>query len=79
MRLAGRAAIVTGSTSGIGRACAERFAAEGASVVINGFPAERGVQVVEAIRACGGTACFCLADVRREEGVARLIRFARET
>lgn len=79
MRLADKVAIVTGSSSGIGRACAERFAAEGARVVVNGFPAERGEQVVQAIRAEGGVACYCQADVRRGEEIQRLIRFAVES
>src|SRR5947208_8903776 len=78
MRLANKVAIVTGSSSGIGRACADRFAAEGARVVVNGFPAERGEQVAEGIRAQGGDACYCPADVRRSEELQHLIQFAVE-
>jgi len=79
MRLAGKAALITGSSSGIGRACAERFAAEGACVVINGFPLERGEQVAEEIRASGGSADYCRADVRKSEELQRLVQFAVET
>jgi NAD(P)-dependent dehydrogenase (short-subunit alcohol dehydrogenase family) len=78
-RLANRVAIITGSTSGIGRACAERFAAEGASVVINGFPPERGEQVAQEIRASGGSAHYCRADVRKSDELQRLDQFAVET
>ncbi|MBW3625588.1 MAG: SDR family oxidoreductase [Armatimonadetes bacterium] len=78
-RLAGKTAVVTGFTSGIGRACAERFAEEGASVVLNGYPRERGEEAVEAIRAAGGTAAYCEADVRKGEDLQRLIRYAIET
>src|SRR5713226_3466862 len=74
-RLASRVAIITGSTSGIGRACAERFAGEGACVVINGFPPERGEQVAAEIGAKGGSARYCQADVRRSEDLRRLIQF----
>ena len=55
-RLGGKAALITGSTSNIGKAIAIRFAAEGACVVVTGRDAERGSAVVEAIQAAGGQA-----------------------
>ncbi len=79
MRLANKVAVVTGSTSGIGRACAELFAEEGASVVVNGFPPERGSPIVEAIRAKGGSSRYCHADVRKGEDLQKLIQFALDT
>ncbi|TXL85438.1 glucose 1-dehydrogenase [Streptomyces sp. IB2014 016-6] len=63
MRLAGKTALVTGATSNIGRAIAETFASEGAHVVVSGRSAERGREVVDAIRARGGRADFVAADL----------------
>ncbi|MEU3844398.1 SDR family oxidoreductase [Streptomyces sp. NPDC028635] len=62
-RLQGRTALVTGSTSNIGQAIAEAFAAEGAHVVVSGRNRERGARVVEGIRAHGGRADFLVADL----------------
>ena len=78
-RLQGKVAVVTGSTSGIGRATAVLFAQEGARVVVNGRRKELGEQVVEAIRAKGGDARFYQADLAHSEEVVALIRFAIET
>jgi NAD(P)-dependent dehydrogenase (short-subunit alcohol dehydrogenase family) len=77
-RLAGKVAVITGSTAGIGRACAERFAEEGSSVVINGYPPEKGEQVVREIRDRGGIVIYCEADVRKGEDLKRLVDFAVE-
>ncbi|MFJ9088759.1 SDR family NAD(P)-dependent oxidoreductase [Streptomyces sp. NPDC102384] len=62
-RLHGRTALVTGSTSNIGQAIVEVFAAEGAHVVVSGRSAERGAAVVAGIRASGGRAEFVAADL----------------
>ena len=69
----GKVAIVTGSTTGIGRGIALRLAAEGSKVVINGRNAERGAQVVEEIRQAGGEAIFLKADLGIESEVKALI------
>ena len=66
MRLEGELALVTGSTSGIGRAIARRFAAEGAHVAVHGRNQERGDAVVREIRDRGGHAVFVAADVSTE-------------
>lgn len=62
-RLANKTAIVTGSTSGLGRAIATALAAEGAEVVVSGRDATRGSHVVEQIRLAGGSAHFVAADL----------------
>jgi NAD(P)-dependent dehydrogenase (short-subunit alcohol dehydrogenase family) len=69
MRLEGKVAIVTGSTRGIGRATAVRFAAEGAKVVILGRTEEAGRNVEEQIRARGEDALFVRTDLAHEEDV----------
>ena len=61
--LAGRTAVVTGSTSGIGSATAHHFAARGARVVVTGRDAARGAEVVDAITASGGSAVFVAGDL----------------
>ena len=53
-RFAGRTALVTGSTSGIGEAIAQRLADEGAHVLISGRDTDRGTSCVERIRSSGG-------------------------
>lgn len=70
-RLKGQTALVTGSTSGIGRGIALALATEGAHVVISGRDATRGEQAVEAIRASGGRAYFIQADIGASAEAAR--------
>ena len=78
-RLKGRVALVTGSTSGIGKGVAEMFAHEGARVVVTGRRDELGRQVVEGITAQGGQAAFCRADLSSTEDVLALSRFVGAT
>ena len=75
-RLAGKAAVITGGASGMGRAAALRFAQEGAAVAIADLDAERGERVAGAIGADGGQALFVKTDVSREEDCDRLIEAA---
>lgn len=72
MQLEGKVAIITGSSRGIGRGIALRFAAEGARVVINGRDPERVAQTAAEIRAAGGTCIEAPGDVSVEANVTRL-------
>lgn len=79
-RLAGRVAVITGGASGIGRACALRFAEEGADLVIADLDAVRGAQVVEEIQATvNGRAIFVAVDTADEESVEQLADTAMNT
>ncbi|MEV0713359.1 SDR family NAD(P)-dependent oxidoreductase [Asanoa sp. NPDC050611] len=62
--LTGKTALVTGGTSGIGRAAAGALADLGAYVLVSGRDPERGAAVVEEIRTRGGKADFLVADLR---------------
>ena len=61
-KLDGKVAIITGSTSGMGRDTAYLFAEEGAKVVVTGRNEERAKAVVEKIKAAGGEAIYVVAD-----------------
>ena len=78
-RLENKVAIITGSTSGIGRAAAELFASEGAKVVVCGRREALGKEVVEAIVKNGGEAAYYKLDASQEESIKGLIDFAVET
>jgi NAD(P)-dependent dehydrogenase (short-subunit alcohol dehydrogenase family) len=75
-RLAGRVAIITGAASGIGRAAARLFAAEGAAVLVADLQVEAGEAVAAAIRAGGGRAAFVRTDVTDEAQVAAMVEGA---
>jgi NAD(P)-dependent dehydrogenase (short-subunit alcohol dehydrogenase family) len=72
-RLAGKIAIITAAGSGIGRACALRFAAEGATVVVNDIRADHGAATVQLIADQGGRAVFAPADVTVAAEVENLV------
>jgi len=77
-RLTGKRAIVSGAASGIGRATAELFAAEGAAVIAFDLDEGRGALVVEGIRQRGGHAHLVVGDVTRTADCHRAVITAVE-
>ena len=73
MRLTGKTAVVTGASTGIGRASAVCFAQEGARLVLADVQDAEGEALARAITQAGGTACFVHADVSRGADNARMI------
>jgi NAD(P)-dependent dehydrogenase (short-subunit alcohol dehydrogenase family) len=73
--LDGKVALVTGATSGIGKAAAIQLAAQGATVIVHGRDANRGAEVVAEIENGGGSARFVGADLGEP---AEALRLARE-
>jgi NAD(P)-dependent dehydrogenase (short-subunit alcohol dehydrogenase family) len=71
--LEGKVAIVTGGSSGIGRAVAVMFATQGANVVLAARQDRAGEEVAKEIEAAGGTALFVRADVSRVQEVRALV------
>ena len=78
MRLEGKVALVTGAAQGLGRACAECMAAEGARIVVSDVNAEAGEQVAAGIRDGGGEARFIACDVGDKAQVDALVAGAVE-
>jgi NAD(P)-dependent dehydrogenase (short-subunit alcohol dehydrogenase family) len=70
---AGKVALVTGGTSGIGKATAIEFARAGAKVVLTGRREKEGAQVVEEIEKLGGEAAFVRADVAKDADVKTMV------
>ncbi len=73
MTFAGKVVLVTGSTTGIGEACAHAFAESGAKVMVSGRHEQRGRAVTAAIRAAGGSAEFAAVDLRAAGACERLV------
>ena len=73
MKFEGKVALVTGGTSGIGKATAIAFGKEGAKVVISGRREVKGQETVELIEAAGGKAKFVQSDISIESDIKKLI------
>lgn len=76
-QLHGKVAVITGSGIGVGRAIAERFAAEGAKVVVADFNEKLGSETLAFIEAAGGTAFFQHTDVTKEESIEACMNAAK--
>jgi NAD(P)-dependent dehydrogenase (short-subunit alcohol dehydrogenase family) len=76
VNIAGKAAIVTGGSVGIGRAIALRLASDGADVVIADVDERGGQELTREIDATGGRASFVRADMAVETEVQGMIRAA---
>ena len=73
MSFAGKTIIVTGATSGIGRATAEAFGREGASVIVVGRQERVVAEVASAIQADGGRSAGCVADITADVAPDRIV------
>jgi len=73
MRLQDKVALITGSAGGMGKAAAELFAREGASVIVTDVLADEGKETAQSIRDAGGKALFVKADVSKEEEVKYMV------
>ena len=74
----GKVTIITGASSGIGKALAYEFAASGAKVVMGARSEEKLAEIAADIRAKGGEAVYCKCDVTQEEECKRLVECAVE-
>jgi NAD(P)-dependent dehydrogenase (short-subunit alcohol dehydrogenase family) len=78
-QMAGKVALVTGGSSGIGRAAAVAFAREGARVAIASRTQDSAEEALREIRAAGGEAIWVQTDVSQAEQVARMVQQVVET
>jgi NAD(P)-dependent dehydrogenase (short-subunit alcohol dehydrogenase family) len=78
MEIRGKAAVITGAGSGIGRATAERLAHDGASIVVADVDERGGAETVKNIESAGGKAVFVRANVTEEADARRMIETATQ-
>jgi glucose 1-dehydrogenase len=79
MRLANKVAVITGGSSGIGRATAYLFAKEGAKVVVADIDNAGAEETVDTIKSSGGEAIFVHTDVSVAAEVGNLIQITVDT
>lgn len=79
MRLTGRVALVIGGSSGIGRACVDALAADGAAVVVADVNDAGGEEAVADVAAASGKAAFVHTTIMEEASVADAVRFTADT
>jgi NAD(P)-dependent dehydrogenase (short-subunit alcohol dehydrogenase family) len=79
MRLANKVAIITGAASGMGKAAAELFAGEGASIIVADIMVKEGEETVRNIREAGGHAIFVKTNVANEDEVKHMVETAIDT
>ena len=72
-KLAGKVVLITGGGSGIGRTLSQRFAAEGAKVLLCGRTVAKGEDTAQKIRDAGGEATFVQCDVSKKAEITRLV------
>ena len=77
--VAGKVAIVTGASSGIGRCSALAFAREGAKVVVSDVVVDGGEETVRLIKSAGGEAIFVKTDVSKAAEVEALVNMTVST
>ncbi len=78
MRLKNKVALITGGSSGIGKESCLLFAKEGAKVVVVDINEKDGQATVDAIKAAGGEAVFCKADVSKAADCEEMVKVAKE-
>ncbi len=74
----GKVAVITGASSGIGYACAERFVKEGAKVVLSDVSDEQGEDAAQKLRDSGGDARYFHCDVSSKSDIEALFDFAQK-
>src|SRR5438132_18154 len=73
--LEGKVVLVTGGTSGIGKATAIQFARAGAKVVLSGRREKEGKEIVRQIEKLGGEAAFVRGDIGKDDDVKKMVDF----